>query len=125
MGRLLVALACVLLLAGCSGGGQAAATNGLAGRWTTVNMVPGSGTDLTMDVAGSSVTGTGDYRIEAGRGGTIQVSGTVNGLQFTLNLAYDTGTNSSYHGVLVGTNQISGTIQPAGAPPYTMTMVRQ
>ena len=124
MGRFVIVLCCLLLLAGC-GGGNGVTSSNLAGRWTTVNQFPGSGTTLDLATRASTVSGTGTYRIEAGRSGTLQVTGTVNGAQFTLTLVYDYGVTSIYQGSVVDANSITGSMRQAGGQEYTVSMVRQ
>jgi hypothetical protein len=114
-----------VLLAGCGGNGSDSVTTGLAGRWASINTVPGSGTDLTLQANGSQITGTGDYRIEAGRSGTLQVTGSGSGILFILNLNYDSGVMAVFQGQMSDANHLTGTVRQTGFDAYTLTLVRQ
>jgi hypothetical protein len=127
MRRWIALIGCLFLLAGCGGGGSnTGSTNGLlAGRWVKTSNVPGSSFSLLLATSGSDVNGTGVYAIEAGRSGTIQVTGKVVENQFMLNLAYDTGVTAVYTGDRTDDNHISGTVQQPGSADYLLTLTRQ
>src|SRR5689334_8455232 len=83
----LLGLFILFALVGCGSGGGANSVSSpdLTGRWATALTIPGSGTQLTLQTRSAQVTGTGAYQIEAGRSGTLTVTGTTTGNTFQLN----------------------------------------
>jgi len=113
---------------GCGSGGGgtvATTTRSLTGSWSTPFSVPGANTSLTMTQRVSSISGSGTYAIEAGRSGTLQISGTVTGSVFTLTINYDYGATTTYTGTIVDANDITGTVHQAGSADYSLSFVRK
>lgn len=114
----------LLLLAGCgSGTGQ---TSQLTGRWATVASVNVAGTTaLSLQQTGNTVTGTGQYSIEAGRSGTLSVSGTVSNVAVNLTFTYDTQNKAAFQGVLVDATHLNGALASSANNSSTLNLVRQ
>jgi hypothetical protein len=107
-------LTVLLLLAACASPIGPSST--IDGTWSADRSVPGSGLSLTLSASGASaengaVTGAGQYRIEAGRSGTLRVSGTYSGPQLSLTLSFDYGPIASYTGSLQSPTRMVGQVQ--------------
>ena len=130
-----IRLSAVLLLSGVLAGGLgcgsgnsgtgAITTKSVTGNWATPFSVPGSKTTLALTQLGTGVVGTGTYTIEAGRSGTISVTGTLAGSNFTATLIYDYGTTVTYTGTLPDANDITGTIHSSATGDYALNFVKQ
>ncbi len=59
----------------------------------------------------ASGTGNGTYAIEAGRSGTVQVSGSATPTLLTLSIRYDDGTVRTFTGTLTDANYLTGTFE--------------
>ncbi len=118
-------LVSLLLLTGCGSGSQS--MNSLTGQWrfpATVPVTTGS-TTLNLQQNGSGVSGSGQYQIEAGRSGTLQVSGTTSGTAVNLTFHYDYGATAAFQGQMPDANHLTGTLQPSTGSAYSITFVRQ
>ena len=62
------------------------------------------------DVANGTIVGTGTYRIEAGRSGTLAVAGTYHRPHVALTLQYDYGSSSAYVATVRNDQHMSGTL---------------
>jgi hypothetical protein len=58
---------------------------------------------------GPSINGTGEYALEAGRSGTLAVTGIVAGAQVTLDITYDYGMKEHFVGVHTNLDVLHGT----------------
>jgi hypothetical protein len=58
---------------------------------------------------GPSLTGTGEYALEAGRSGMFAVSGTAVGAKVTLDITYDYGVTEHFVGVHTSLDVLHGT----------------
>jgi hypothetical protein len=76
-------------------GGCALATDPVdvhvAGCWNEAFSIPGAGINLQLSEAGSSITGSGHFSIEAGPSGDLTAAGERAGADFSLTLTYDIG----------------------------------
>ncbi len=103
----------VLLSLGCSNG-LAPAADDLRGTWDADFSVPGASLVLALRPSDIGVTGTGTYSIEAGRSGTLDVTGTFDRPRVTLSLHYDYGYVATYTGTLLPVpRKLTGTITDA------------
>jgi hypothetical protein len=93
----------LLLLSACENG--MAPSTDLAGTWAANFSVPGASLIVTLDQAGD---GTGTYAIEAGRSGTVQVTGTFTRPTVILDIQYDYGLVRTFAGTLIDANHITG-----------------
>jgi hypothetical protein len=122
------ALAAILLGAACANpSANVGPLTGsvLAGQWSQDNTVVGSSVVLTLSVSDTVVTGTGAYTIEAGRPGTLTVSGVATATHVSLDLTYDTGAVAHFDGTLPVGSVLSGAIKygpkDAMIPSYAIT----
>jgi len=82
-----------------------APSSDVAGTWAEKFSFPGASLVVTLDQTGN---GTGTYAIEAGRSGTLQVTGTYRRPTVTWVLSYDYGAVEFFAGTLVDAGHISG-----------------
>lgn len=118
-GVLLVAsLACHRSAATAPGdGGQP--DSRLNGRWSEIVKFPGISLIMNLSTSGNAVTGTGTYAIEAGRSGTLTVSGTAAASLVKLEIAFDMGTSAQFEGSLVSSDTLSGHLKYG--PPESLS----
>ena len=83
----------------------------LAGHWAQDNTVVGSAFTLSLTVTDTLVTGTGTYAIEAGRSGTLTVTGTATAALVTLYIIYDYGPVAYFEGAPPIGTVLSGAIK--------------
>ncbi len=111
-------LVVALVLAVMSCGQPLSPYGDLRGSWSAAALVPGSSFTLTLNQSDGTVTGTGRYAIEAGRSGSLSVSGSVHppvgdtpaGPTVTLLFSYDFGQTSSFSGRLIDAGHLAGTV---------------
>jgi hypothetical protein len=104
-------LSALLLLAaaGCHDDALSATSTALTGDWGPTTSLVGSRWTMHLDERGPSLTGTGEYALEAGRSGTLAVTGIVAGEQVTLDIAYDYGLKEHFVGVHTNLDVLHGT----------------
>jgi hypothetical protein len=89
----------------------------LAGTWAENFSIVGASLVLTIDPAGN---GTGTYAIEAGRSGSVHVTGAVTQTTITLTLRYDYGLARTFSGALTDNSHLAGTFDDsAGTVVFT------
>jgi hypothetical protein len=89
-----------------------------AGTWARVENVLASQLTMTLVVVETTVTGSGSFSIEAGRSGTLSVSGVVTSGVVKLDLAFDYGEQAHFQGTADASGRLAGTIKygpPDGA----------
>ena len=74
---------------------------------------------MNLSTSGNDVTGTGTYAIEAGRSGTLTVSGIAAGSLVNLAIAFDMGTAAQFDGNLVSSDTLSGHLKYG--PPESLS----
>jgi hypothetical protein len=81
----------------------------LRGAWAESALYPGISTVITLAVADTTITGTGTYTIEAGRPGTIAVTGMITaGTNVALDLTRSDGGITHFRGTLSSPDSLSG-----------------
>jgi len=93
-----------MLLSACSS--PTAPSSQVAGTWAENISIVGASLILTVD---GSANGSGTYAIEAGRSGSVQVTGSTAASSVTLVVRYDYGTVRTFVGMLTDANHLSGT----------------
>jgi len=112
-------------LSGCGSGSQTTPPADVTGRWVRSVNVPGSALSMTLQESGNQISGSGNYAVEAGRSGALQVKGSVSGTRTNLTLTYDIDTVFTFEGQLTDTTHLSGQLQSPGSPANTITFVKQ
>ena len=116
-----------VLAVACSCGDPTAAGPPITviGTWVEAGLVPGARFSLTLSQRDTSVTGTGQYSIEAGPAGALTVSGTYRRPTLVLNIAYDFGLTGVYTASVTDGTHLQGTFAPASGMPYPLLLTRQ
>ncbi|MBI3504417.1 MAG: hypothetical protein HY059_06215 [Proteobacteria bacterium] len=86
-------------------------SNLLAGSWAQDGGVIGSAFNFTLTTKDTVVTGTGHYAIEAGRSGSLTVTGSITSTHVALDFAYDYGAVSHFDGTPPTATQLAGAIK--------------
>jgi hypothetical protein len=106
----------------------------LRGKWTVQETVPGSSFSTTLTPSGDSLTGLGDFVVEAGGSGFSTARGDVEGdvvnLDFTLMQEFPGGGVQTFEHFIgrLSMGKLSGTMQVVdhrGLPPVPIVFVRQ
>lgn len=87
----------------------------LGGLWIQSTSSVGAGS-IYLVVNGTTVNGVGTLTAEANRGGTVRVSGVIEGSQIKLDLAEDNGTTLHYSEQMMSNLLISGEYVGHGDP---------
>jgi len=107
------AAAAIILLSGvaaaCGDDAVAPSPDTLSGDWGPTTSLVGSRWDMHLTEHGTSLAGTGDYALEAGRSGTLAITGSVTGSQVTLDITYDYGMREHFVGVHTNLDVLHGT----------------
>jgi len=96
----------------------------LNGAWAQQGTVVGSSLVLTLSSFGTSLSGTGQYAIEAGRSGALTLTGSVSSLRVHLDIVYDDGAVAQFDGALSDRNTLTGALHngtPQSLTPSFMT----
>jgi len=114
-----------LVVAGCS---DPIGPTNIVGKWDQDFTVPGNSLEMDLTLAGSVVSGSGDWCAEAGPCGIVTVTGTVNGnavqLDLTFSAQFPTPLPQSilhFDGRLTSPNSLRGSIS-AGTPVFTQNV---
>jgi hypothetical protein len=124
MKQLVVVTSLLLASAGCSN--TLGPTDDLTGTWIEQFNIPGPSFSVVLVQQRTQVSGTGHYSIEAGRSGTLTVSGTDEHSLVALVFQYDYGLVTTFTGTLLDANRLSGTVMPAGSSQsISVTLIRR
>lgn len=118
MRRLILALA-IGSVAACSSSGVTnpnTVAADLRGTWTQTGLGAGSSRVFTVQVSGTTVTGTGTYAGEAGPSGNLVVTGVITGTNITLTLAQDDDVTYHLNATLASPNLLTGALFTTGDP---------
>jgi|SRR5579864_1702783 len=91
----------------------------LHGTWAEQGTVAGSSVVLTLDSFGTMLSGAGQYAIEAGRSGTLTLTGSVSNERVHVDIVYDTGALAQFDGALSDRNTLTGALH--NGPPQSLT----
>lgn len=94
------------------------------GAWFAPSSVPGAGFSFNLTQVADSVTGEGQYRIEAGRAGTVTLRGQYAIPAVTLILSYDFGERQAFEGRVEGSKMI-GTVTDSAGQSSAQVFIRQ
>jgi hypothetical protein len=82
----------------------------VAGTWSEQFSIPGASLVLRLDASGN---GDGTYAIEAGRSGTVHVTGLSDIRNITLSIRYDYGLLRTFTGTLTDDTHLTGVFNDA------------
>jgi len=107
--RMIPALALGIAIAACSSSTAPTTLAGrLTGTWSESGLSAGSSFVMTLSAHDTTVTGTGQYAIEAGRSGTVTVTGVIEAPNILLTVTYDYGPVAHYSAALQGSTTLTG-----------------
>jgi len=124
--RQAIGLLSLSALLSCSNG--LAPSNDLGGTWASNFPLPGSRIDLNLEQADRNITGTGSFAFEAGRAGTLTVTGSYDRPRIALVLHYDFGLNHTYSGTVFFLGfgrQMRGILADSLGHEYPLTFTRR
>lgn len=105
------------------------AGNLLAGTWVQDISIPGASLAFTVTTRDTTVSGTGTYSIEAGRSGTLTVSGAVTASGVSLDFTYDHGALAHFDGAPPSATVLTGALKngpkDSMVPSYQVTFHRK
>jgi hypothetical protein len=84
----------------------------------------GYGSTLLLHTKGNTVFGTGNYRMEAGRSGTVTVSGHYKAPTLTLKITRDYGQIATYKATVARATQMDGVMSYEGYGSSKASFVR-
>lgn len=94
--------------------------NNLTGQWAVTYSFPGSSFEFTLTQVNDSVQGTGNFAMEAGSAGTLDVRGAYARPAVTLVFAYESGRHEYFTGQ-VERAQMVGTATDSAGHTYPRT----
>jgi len=89
----------------------------LDGYWVTQRQIARGSQEFYLYQEGETLTGIGQYAIEAGRSGQLQVNGTAHGAQVSLTFEYDYGVTATYDAKVEFPNILTGTLTDGSSAP--------
>lgn len=112
----------VLALIGCKS--PPSVPSSIDGAWAAPPSVPGSAFSFNLTQIADSVSGQGQYSIEAGRAGTLTVHGQYAAPVVTLTLTFDYGAQQTFQG-RVEDSRMRGTVTDSAGHSSARVFVRQ
>jgi hypothetical protein len=100
------ALLTVLALLSFSCRDASAPLTDLSGSWAAPYSVPGSSLQFTLSQTADSLSGAGAYSIEAGRAGTLELTGAYTRPSVRLSIRYDFGSRFTFSGRVEGARMV-------------------
>jgi hypothetical protein len=119
--RSILALPIIAALAACTAASPGSLTDpnavasDLRGTWSDTVSYPGISTIMHLAVVDTTVSGAGTYAIEAGRSGTLTVTGVISGADVKLDLLRDYGLLAHFSGRLSVPTMLGGYVTYASA----------
>jgi hypothetical protein len=115
-------LSVVLLSLGCSN--NLTPPGDVQGMWAADFNVPGASLVLDITQVDGTIAGNGTYAIEAGRSGTLQVSGSYIRPSIMLTIQRDYGLTQTYTGTVLDSQHMAGTIADSSGHAFALTFTR-
>lgn len=112
-----------LLFLGCTT--DLAAPGALQGTWAADFNFPGASLVLNITQVDGSITGSGTYAMEAGRSGTLRLSGAYTPPDISLSLERDDGLKQTYNGTVLDSQRMTGAIADTAGRVYPLTFTRR
>lgn len=111
------------LLLGCGGSLEPVAD--IQGTWSADFAIPGASLVLDLTQSDTAINGAGSYAIEAGRAGTLQVSGSYPRPHVALTIAYDYGRTETFAGTVRDAHHMSGTVTDSAGHESALSFTRR
>ena len=112
-----------LLTASC--GSNLGPPSHLTGAWAANYQIAGPSLVLNLSQPDGTITGSGTYQVEAGRSGTLQISGSYVRPHVRLALRYDYGLTRIYDGAVLDSHQMIGTESDSTGYTGSLTFIRR
>lgn len=112
-----------LLCVGCDDG--LAPPADVQGTWAADFNLPGPSLVLDLTQLDGAIVGSGTYAIEAGRAGTLEVSGSYSRPGITLAIRYDYGRVGTYTGMVRDSRHMIGTMGDSSGHGFELTFSRR
>jgi hypothetical protein len=119
----ILVLSFVLLSLACNT--DVAAPGELQGTWSADLNLPGASLVLDIVQNDGTIAGGGTYAIEAGRAGTLQVSGTYARPDISLTIARDFGLRQVFAGTVLDSRHMAGTITDEAGHSSPLSFTRR
>lgn len=113
-----------VLTASCGNNNLGPPSN-LTGAWAAHYQIAGPSLVLNLAQPDGTITGSGTYQVEAGRSGTLQISGSYALPRVRLALRYDYGLTQNYDGAVLDSHQMIGTISDSTGYTGSLTFIRR
>lgn len=95
------------------------------GTWVADFNLPGASLVLDLKQSQALIQGTGSYAIEAGRVGTLEVSGSYPRPTITLVMSFDYGHTETYTGTVRDSQHMSGIVADSAGHESTLSFTRR
>jgi hypothetical protein len=97
----------------------------LQGTWAADFDVPGASLVLNITLADRTIAGDGTYAIEAGRAGTLHVSGSYDRPGISMTIERDYGLAQTYTGTVLDSRHMTGTLADSAGRTVGVTFIRR
>jgi hypothetical protein len=97
----------------------------LQGTWAADFNLPGASLVLNITQTDRTIAGGGTYAIEAGRAGTLQVSGSYDRPSISLTIERDYGLKQIYTGTVLDSQHMTGTTADSTGRKVALTFIRR
>jgi hypothetical protein len=95
------------------------------GMWAAAFNLPGASLVLDITQVDRTIAGGGTYAIEAGRAGTLQVSGSYTRPSIMLTIQRDYGLTQTYTGTVLDSRHMTGTVADSTGRTFALTFTRR
>ena len=95
------------------------------GTWAANFNLPGASLVLEITQGGRTIAGSGTYAIEAGRAGTLQISGSYTRPSIALTIQRDYGLTQTFSGTVLDSRHMTGTIADNTGRLVALTFTRR
>ena len=95
------------------------------GTWAATFNLPGASLVLEITQGGRTIAGGGTYAIEAGRAGTLQISGSYTRPSIAVTIQRDYGLTQIFSGTVLDSRHMTGTIADSTGRSVALTFTRR
>lgn len=95
------------------------------GMWAADFNVPGASLVLDLTQVDGTIAGGGTYAIEAGRSGTLHVSGSYTRPSIMLTIQRDDGLTQTYTGTVLNARLMTGTVADSAGHTFALDFTRR
>jgi hypothetical protein len=95
------------------------------GTWAANFNLPGPSLVLEITQGGRTIAGGGTYAMEAGRAGTLQISGSYTRPSIVVTIQRDYGLTQTFSGTVLDSRHMTGTIADSTGRSVALTFTRR